>query len=98
MPQTGRGQKAVHGSSSTRPTKVRRPPASPAAALIEIADTLYRTAGAACSEHRRYADLVEREASDAEQKSARSARGGIEPTWSGQLQRNISDTTRARIA
>ena len=52
---------------------MRRPPASPAAALIEIADTLYRTAGAACSEHRRYADLVEREASDAEQKSARSA-------------------------
>jgi hypothetical protein len=51
----------------------RRPSASHAAALIDIADTLYRTAAASCREHRRYADLVERGAPDVEQKSARMA-------------------------
>ena len=51
----------------------RRPSVSRAAALIDIADTLYRTAAASCREHRRYADLVERGVPDAEQKSARMA-------------------------
>jgi hypothetical protein len=46
---------------------------TPAAALIEIADTLYRAAAATCADHRRYADLVEKGASDSEQKAARWA-------------------------
>jgi hypothetical protein len=42
-------------------------------ALRDIADTLYRAAADSCREHRRYAELVDRDASDSEQKKARSA-------------------------
>jgi hypothetical protein len=72
-PETGKSQRASLGSSGARTATARRPSVSRAAALIDIADTLYRTAAASCSEHRRYADLVERAVSDVEQKSARSA-------------------------
>jgi len=63
MPQSGKTQKAP----------ARKSKFTPAGALIDIADTLYRTAASSCAEHRRYADLVEKGASDAEQKSARYA-------------------------
>ena len=53
-----------------RAATLRRPAAAPAP-LIDIADTLYRTAAAACSEHRRYADLVEKAAPDTDQRIAR---------------------------
>jgi hypothetical protein len=43
------------------------------AALRDIADTLYRAAADSCREHRRYAELVDHEASDAQQKAARAA-------------------------
>jgi len=42
-------------------------------ALRDIADTLYRAATNSCREHRRYAELVDRDASDGEQKTARAA-------------------------
>jgi hypothetical protein len=63
MPQSGKAQRAP-----ARKSKI-----TPQGALIEIADTLYRTAASTCVEHRRYADLVEKGASDSEQRSARSA-------------------------
>ena len=63
MPQTGKTQRAPARTSKITPN----------AALIDIADTLFRTASTACVEHRRYADLVEKGASDSEQKSARFA-------------------------
>jgi hypothetical protein len=63
MPQTGKTQRAP-----ARKSKI-----TPQGALIDIADTLYRTAVTTCVEHRRYADLVEKGASDSEQKSARTA-------------------------
>lgn len=40
------------------------------AALRDIADTLYRAASDSCREHRRYADLIERDATDSAQKAA----------------------------
>ena len=43
------------------------------APLRDIADTLYRAAADSCRNHRRYAELVDRDASDAEQKTARAA-------------------------
>jgi len=43
------------------------------AALRDIADTLYRAASDSCREHRRYAELVDGDASDSEQKTARAA-------------------------
>lgn len=43
------------------------------AALRDIADTLYRAASDSCREHRRYAELVDHDASDGEQKVARAA-------------------------
>ncbi len=43
------------------------------AALRDIADTLHRAASDSCTEHRRYAKLVEGDASDSEQKTARAA-------------------------
>jgi hypothetical protein len=70
MPQTGKGER---GSPNTRSRMQQIPLSSPHAALIDIADTLYRTAAEACTQHRRYADLVERSAADAEQKTARYA-------------------------
>lgn len=63
MPHTGRAQRA-----STRKVQL-----NPVGALIDIADTLYRTADTTCVEHRRYADLVEKEVSDTEQRAARTA-------------------------
>lgn len=42
------------------------------AALRDIADTLYRAASDSCRVHRRYAELVEGEASESEQKTARA--------------------------
>lgn len=71
--ETGKTQRASQGLSAARAAASRKPAISPAAALIDIADTLYRTAAASCSEHRRYADLVERSASDVEQRSARAS-------------------------
>jgi hypothetical protein len=68
-PETGKTQRTSQRSSGARTATVT----SPAAALIDIADTLYRTAAASCIEHRRYADLVERAASDVEQRSARGS-------------------------
>ncbi len=43
------------------------------AALRDIADTLYRAAADSCREHRRYAELVDRDVGEAEQKTARAA-------------------------
>lgn len=43
------------------------------AALRDIADTLYRAAADSCRHHRRYAELVDRDASDTDQKTARAA-------------------------
>jgi hypothetical protein len=43
------------------------------AALREIADTLYRAAADSCREHRRYAELVDKDGSDSEQRAAHSA-------------------------
>lgn len=63
MPQTGKAQR-----EPARKSKVTHQ-----AALIDIADTLYRTAVMTCIEHRRYADLVEKGAADSEQRSARIA-------------------------
>src|SRR6266513_3683199 len=72
MQATGNTQRGSRAAvSAPAPSGKKR--GSPSAALIDIADTLYRTAAASCSEHRRYADLVERSVADAEQKSARSA-------------------------
>jgi len=72
-PETGKTQRTSQRSSGGRAATVPKPATSPTAALIEIADTLYRTAAASCIEHRRYADLVERAASDVEQRSARAS-------------------------
>ena len=72
-PETEKSQRASQRSSGPKTVTAQRPPVTRAAALIDIADTLYRTASASCSEHRRYADLVERAVSDIEQKPARSA-------------------------
>jgi len=66
--KTQRGSRAT--VTAPAPSGKKR---GPPAALIDIADTLYRTASTSCSEHRRYADLVERSVADAEQKSARLA-------------------------
>lgn len=41
-------------------------------ALRDIADTLYRVAADSCREHRRYAEMVDHDASDVEQKTART--------------------------
>jgi len=72
MQEMGKAQRgsrsAVAGQGSSGKKKSSAP-----AALIDIADTLYRTAAESCSEHRRYADLVERSVADSEQKSARLA-------------------------
>jgi hypothetical protein len=70
---TGKTQRTSQRSSGARAATAPKRDASPAAALIDIADTLYRTAAASCVEHRRYADLVERAASDVEQRSARAS-------------------------
>jgi hypothetical protein len=43
------------------------------AALRDIADTLYRAASNSCREHRRYAELVDHDAADSEQRAARTA-------------------------
>ena len=43
------------------------------AALRDIADTLYRAAADSCREHKRYAELVDHDAAEAEQKTARGA-------------------------
>ena len=43
------------------------------AALRDIADMLYRAASDSCREHRRYAELVDADASNSEQKTARAA-------------------------
>ena len=43
------------------------------AALRDIADTLYRAAADSCREHRRYAELVDKDGSDSEQRTARTA-------------------------
>jgi hypothetical protein len=48
------------------------------AALRDIADTLYYAAADSCREHRRYAELVDRDASDSEQKAARAAVRGCD--------------------
>jgi hypothetical protein len=48
------------------------------AALRDIADTLYRAAADSCREHRRYAELVDHAASDAQQKAARTAVRGCD--------------------
>lgn len=71
MPHTSKER--GHDTNGGRTATMLRPHTSPAAALIEIADTLYRTAAETCSEHRRYADLVERDAPEAEQKGARAS-------------------------
>ncbi len=42
------------------------------AALRDIADTLYRAASDSCREHRRYAELVDGDAADSEQRAART--------------------------
>ena len=65
MPQTQ--------SQKTQRAATRKVQLSPVGALIDIADTLYRTAEASCVEHRRYADLVEKSVPDIEQRSARIA-------------------------
>ena len=65
MPQT-QTQKAQRAQA-------RKVPLNSVSALIDIADTLYRTAEASCVEHRRYADLVEKSVPDMEQRSARIA-------------------------
>ena len=72
--ETGKTQRTTQRSSGARMATAT----SPAAALIDIADTLYRTAAASCIEHRRYADLVERAASDGEQRSARASVRGCD--------------------
>lgn len=72
-PETGKTQRTAQRSSVGRTATAAKPVTTPAAALIDIADTLYRTAAASCIEHRRYADLVERAASDVEQRSARAS-------------------------
>jgi len=77
MPETGKTQRTSKGSG-VKAVNARKPVVSAPAALIDIADTLYRTAAASCSEHRRYADLVERAASDVEQRSARSSVRGCD--------------------
>lgn len=66
--------KAPRGSRVTvnGPATAGKKKSSAPAALIDIADTLYRTAAMSCSEHRRYADLVEKAAGEGEQKAARS--------------------------
>jgi hypothetical protein len=56
-----------------RSVSARKRPTTSAGALIDIADMLYRAASAACSDHRRYAQLVERVGPEAEHRSARSA-------------------------
>jgi len=66
----GKTQRTSQRSSGARTATVPKPDVAP---LIDIADTLYRTASAACIEHRRYADLVERAAGEAEQRSARAS-------------------------
>ena len=43
------------------------------AALRDIADTLYRAAADSCREHRRYAQLVDKDGAESEQKAARGA-------------------------
>jgi hypothetical protein len=72
MPELGK-----NSARTVKPARVKsaakRVPTTPLAALIDIADTLYRAAAAACSDHRRYAQLVERAAPEHEQKSARAA-------------------------
>ena len=72
-PQTGKSHRESLESSGPKTATVQRASVSRATALIDIADTLHRTAAVSCREHRRYADLVERAALDAEQKSARAA-------------------------
>jgi hypothetical protein len=70
MPETRKGERATQASRAGVATA--HPPAlSPTAALIDIADTLYRTAADACTEHRRYADMVERAVPESEQKTSR---------------------------
>lgn len=49
------------------------PQAKAKALLRDIADTLYRAASDSCREHGRYAELVDRDANEAEQKTARAA-------------------------
>lgn len=43
------------------------------AVLRDIADTLYHAAADSCRHHRRYAELVDHDASDTDQKTARAA-------------------------
>ncbi|HVD59426.1 MAG TPA: hypothetical protein VNC11_01025 [Gemmatimonadaceae bacterium] len=60
-------------SQKTQRAGARKVQLNPVGALVDIADTLYRTAEASCIEHRRYADLVEKSVPDIEQRSARVA-------------------------
>jgi hypothetical protein len=51
----------------------KEPAKEPAAALIDIADTLYRAAVSSCNEHHKFAELVERGAPETDQRQARAA-------------------------
>jgi hypothetical protein len=70
MQEVGKAQRVSRSAVAAQASSGKKRSSAPAA-LIDIADTLYRTAAVSCSEHRRYADLVERSVADAEQKSAR---------------------------
>jgi hypothetical protein len=72
MQEIGKTQRGSRAAVSAPPPGGKKRSSAPAP-LIDIADTLYRVAAQSCSEHRRYADLVENSAVDTEQKSARSA-------------------------
>ena len=72
MQEIGKTQRGSRAAVSAPPPSGKKRGSAPAP-LVDIADTLYRAAGQSCSEHRRYADLVENSAVDTEQKSARSS-------------------------
>ncbi len=73
MPRTG---KTVSGAPNARGRKAgSTTKAAPAAkaALIDIAETLFRAARDSCGEHQHYAELAKRGAPDTEQRTALSA-------------------------
>lgn len=72
MPRSGKVGIGTAPVSAGKPVGQRKLPAKKAA-LCDIADTLYGVALNACRQHQKYAELVDRNGPEAEQKGARSA-------------------------
>lgn len=71
MPQQRRAAAAAKKPRMKAGSSIR--PVEPAAALVDIADTLCNVASASCTVHTKHAELVRRAAPSAEQKHALSS-------------------------